>query len=92
MFLPRPHQRCEVARCLTASLSRSKKVIKATTKRNPLRNMHAMLRLNPYSAVVRQAALGEEKKAADLKAKRATKVRPFCRRCVVGLWSRVAKS
>ena len=54
---------------------RSKVVAKRQAKRNPLRNVHAMLRLNPYAAVVKQAALGDEKKAADLKAARAEKAK-----------------
>jgi len=49
----------------------NKVVTKRQSKRNPLRNMHAMLRLNPYAAVVKKAALGEQKKVEDLKAARA---------------------
>ncbi|KAF0307963.1 60S ribosomal protein L4 [Amphibalanus amphitrite] len=53
----------------------NKVVAKRQSKRNPLRNVHAMLRLNPYAAVVKQAALGEEKKATELKAARADKAK-----------------
>ena len=55
--------------------ARSKVVAKRQAKRNPLRNVHAMLRLNPYAAVVKQAALGDEKKAVELKAARAEKAK-----------------
>ena len=50
-------------------------VAKRQSKRNPLRNVHAMLRLNPYAAVVKAAALGDEKKAIELKAARAEKAK-----------------
>ncbi|XP_037091801.1 60S ribosomal protein L4-A-like isoform X2 [Pollicipes pollicipes] len=48
----------------------NKVLVKRQAKRNPLRNMHAMLSLNPYAAVMKQAALAEEKKVTDLKAAR----------------------
>jgi len=41
-----------------------KKVVRSGVKRNPLRNVQAMIRLNPYAAVVkRNAALDLEKRA-----------------------------
>lgn len=48
----------------------SKKQKPRDKKRNPLRNLHAKLRLNPYAAVVREEGIEREKKALAARAAR----------------------
>ncbi|PCC97404.1 hypothetical protein CO192_20955, partial [Halopseudomonas pelagia] len=46
----------------------NKRVIRATRKLNPLTNTKAMLRLNPYSAVLRRKAVLDQQRKSNARA------------------------
>jgi len=45
-----------------------KKIIRSAVKKNPLKNVNALIKLNPYAAVTRRAAVLNQERAKKLKA------------------------